>query len=122
MHFYFSCNNSPKEEVTEPQENQTINNTNTVNKPLSDTIKAKEIKPDSKNLKKDLDDNQEKLNVMIEKLDKKKPTEDGLFYDNIIKKFKFYKTDKEFKAFVDELLGLGYVIKQEEGAYFLYVK
>lgn len=45
----------------------------------------------------------------------------GGFYHEDIKQFELYKTNEEFKKYVDKLLVLGYGIEQGEGYYYLYV-
>ncbi|PWE00205.1 hypothetical protein [Marinilabilia rubra] len=59
---------------------------------------------------------------IIGKLVKAQPPENGLFYKNDIRNFIYYKTNDDFRAFVDELFAMGYGIEQAEGEYYLYVE
>lgn len=45
----------------------------------------------------------------------------GGFYTEDIREFEHYKTNSEFREYVDKLLALGYGFEQAEGDYYLYV-
>lgn len=46
----------------------------------------------------------------------------ALVYETDIRNFDFYKKDAYFKSYVDYLFDLGFVIRQEEGQYYLFIK
>lgn len=56
----------------------------------------------------------------IAELKKTRKSKTGLFYENNIRNFEFYKDNDDFRSFVDGLLDMGYTIKQQEGRYYLY--
>jgi len=88
-------------------------------------VEPTEIKPERLTLKKlraQKGQKESQLWERIGELVKAQPPEDGLFYKNDIRNFIYYKTNDDFRAFVDELFAMGYGVEQAEGEYYLYVE
>jgi hypothetical protein len=61
------------------------------------------------------------LQGKIETLKAQNYVQKTLFFPKNIKDFEFYKKNKDFALYVDQLLTMGYGIEQAEGEYYLYI-